>query len=47
MYEKTTCHNQFKLATDDYLQVYKTLQLIQANLHEIQSTPTKLQSQKL
>ncbi len=35
MYEKTSCQNQIKFITDDYLQVYKLLQLFTSSLIEI------------
>ncbi len=44
MYKKTTCQFQIKLTTDDYLQMYKTLQLITNTLNLIQ---TYLQTSKL
>ncbi len=35
MYEKTTCQNQIKFITDDYLQMYKTTQLVTSLFTEI------------
>ncbi len=31
--QKTTCQDQIKFTSDDYFQMYKTLQLLQAKLH--------------
>jgi len=44
MYKKTTCQCQIKFITDNYLQMYKTLQLFTNTLNLIQ---TYLQTSKL
>ncbi len=37
MYEKATCQNHIKFITDDYLQIYKTLQLFTSLLDKLQA----------
>jgi hypothetical protein len=51
VYEKTTCQNQIEFITDDYLQMYKTLQLFKSLFKGITNiykhTKTHLQIQEL
>jgi len=47
LYEKISCQDQIKFITDDYLQIYKTLQLFTSLFTEITNIFTNTKAIKM